>query len=104
MPVTNYPIFKSAKIKKLYFEFYSLAIILIATIAFVWMRSIADINVYAYWIVTIIFILSFVPLIVTIILNHYKIDFKRGKFIGNLTLNKNNIQIAKEEIPLENIE
>lgn len=104
MPVTNYPIFKLAKIKKLYFEFYSLAIILIATIAFVWTRSVDDINVCVYWIVTIIFILSFVPLIVTIILNHYKIDFKRGKFIGNLTLNKNNIQVAKETIQLDNIE
>jgi len=104
MPVTNYPIFKSAKIKKLYFEFYSLAILLVATIAFIWMRTIADINVYAYWIVTIIFILSFVPLIVTIILNHYKIDFKRGKFIGNLTLNKNSVQMVKEIIPIENIE
>lgn len=104
MPVINYPIFKPAKRKKIYFEFFSLGFICVGLAAFVWMKNQAETHPIVFWIITIYFILSFVPLIVTLILNHYKIDFKKGKFIGNLTLNKNNIQIAKEIIQLDNIE
>lgn len=105
MPVTNYPIFKTAKIKKLYLEFYSLAILLVAIFTFVWIHTEVNINIniYVYWFITVFFILSFIPLIVTLILNHYKIDFKRGKFIGNLSLNKNAVHVAHEIIPIENI-
>ena len=104
MPLTDFPIFQPAKRKKIYLEFYSLLFLIIASIAFIWMHSVTEINVFVFWIITLIFILSFVPLIVTLILNHYKIDFKRGKFKGNLILGKNEIRIAEQIILLKDIE
>lgn len=104
MPVTNYPIFEPAKRKKIYFEFFSLGFICLGAVAFVWMKSQAEIHPAVFWIITIFFILSFVPLIVTLILNHYKIDFKRGKFKGNLVLGKNEIRIAEKTVLLDTIE
>ena len=103
MPVTNYPIFQHDKRPKIHFEFFSLCFIIVASVVFMWMRSVSEVNIWVFWIVTLFFILSFVPLIVTLILNHYKIDFKRGKFKGNLILNENYITINHQNIPLAQI-
>lgn len=104
MPVTNYPIFEPAKRKKIYFEFFSLGFICLGAVAFVWMKSQTEIHPTVFWMAIIFFILSFVPLIVTLILNHYKIDFKRGKFKGNLILGKNEIRIVEQTVLLKDIE
>lgn len=104
MPLISYPIFEPAKRKKIYFEFFSMGFICIGMIAFFSMKSFDEVHPVVFWIITIFFILSFVPLVVTLILNHYKIDFKRGKFKGNLVLGKNEIQIVDEILSVENID
>lgn len=104
MPVNNFPIFQFAKRKKIYLEFYSLSFIIVASIAFIWMQALEEIHAFVFWLITVIFILSFVPLITTLILNHYKIDFKKGSFKGNLILGKNEIQVAEQIFQLKNIE
>jgi len=103
MQITNYPIFKKAKYRKIYLEFYALFIILLSTIAFVWAKNSAGVSDCLFWILAVLFILSFIPLILIVILNHYKIDFKRGKFQGNMSLQLNQISINDKIVSLNQI-
>lgn len=103
MPVTNFPIFQPSKKIKIHNEFYCVLLILLTATSFYLAYSNENLNEYFIIFIEVFFILSFIPLIVTIILNYYKIDFIKGKFKGNLVLHKNCIKIADQQILLDEI-